>query len=79
MKINSLTHNSDGSWTFRTEANRGCYYTNANGEGLFFQSDKTGNTKQLIGTCQFSACETASGMRRKLSKLFEDDNDDPRI
>lgn len=79
MKINNLKHQKDGSWTFRTEDNRGTYYTNANGEGLFFQSDRTGETKQLIGTCQFSACETASGMRRKIEKILGEEREDPRI
>lgn len=48
------------------------YYTDKNGEGIFFQSDRTGQTKQLVGTCQFKACETASGTRRKLNKIFDD-------
>ena len=81
--ITNLKHQSDGSWTWRrAENSRGCYYTDRNGEGLFFQSDKTGETKQLIGTCQFSACKTVSGMRRKLNNLdmFENEFDeDPRI
>ena len=71
MKIKELKHHNDGSWTFRIDST-GTYYTNGNGEGLFFQDARTGNTKQLIGTCQFQSCCTVSGMRRKLEKLMED-------
>ena len=69
----------ENQWMFRTSDGRGTYYTNKNGEGVFFQSDKTGETMQLIGTCQFHACETKSGMKRKLNRLAETWNEDPRI
>lgn len=67
-------------WLWRNgNDSRGVYYTDKNGEGIFFQSDRTGQTKQLIGTCQFAACETPSGTRRKLNKIFDDMYEDPRI
>ena len=71
----------DGNQWFWHNANddRGAYYTDSNGEGIFFQSAKTGNTKQITGTCQFKACKTASGMRRKLNALFDEYTEDPRI
>ena len=80
--INNLEHHNNGSWSWRrAENSRGCYYTNNDGEGIFFQSDKTGETKQFVGTCQFSACKTASGMRRKLNRysLFGEHCKDPSI
>ena len=68
-KIIGLKHHNDGIWTFRFDDN-GCYYTNHLGDGLWYQEYRTGNTKQIIGTSQFSACKTVSGMRRKLVRLF---------
>lgn len=72
--------NNDREWLWRNSTeSRGVYYTDKNGEGIFFQSDRTGQTKQLVGTCQFKACETTSGTRRKLNKIFDDLFEDPRI
>ena len=68
------------TYTWRNgNESRGTYYTDKNGQGIFFQSDRTGQTKQITGTCQFSACQTASGTRRKLNKLFDEFTEDPRI
>jgi len=83
MAIKNLQKNGmEYTWRNSNES-RGVYYTNGNGEGVFFQSDRTGETRQLVGTCQFSACETLSGMRKKINRLFEewggDQYDDPRI
>ena len=76
--ITNLKQHEDGSWTWRrAENSTGVYYTTKAGEGIFFQSDRTGNTKQLVGLCQFQACKTPSGMRRKLASYM--DMDDPRI
>lgn len=67
-------------WFWRNgNESRGVYYTDKNGEGIFFQSDRTGNTQQTTGTCQFKACETASGTRRKLNKIFNEFFEDPRM
>lgn len=66
------------TWTWRNANNStGTYYTDNNGEGIFFQSDRNGEESQLVGTCQFSACATESGMRRKLNKLFDEFAEDP--
>ena len=73
-------HHDDKQWFWRNRLNsRGVYYTSKSGDGIFFQSDRTGETKQIVGTCQFSSCETASGMRRKLNRLFDETTCDPRI
>lgn len=78
MKITDL-HRDGNRWFFRNaNDSNGIYYTNNAGEGIFFQSDKTGSEKQIIGTCQFSACETRSGMRKKIARELTWD-EDPRI
>lgn len=79
MKITNIKKEKN-QWFFENSNNpRGTYYTNRNGEGLFFQSSRTGETKQIIGTCQFSACETSSGMRKKIAKTLGERWEDPRI
>jgi hypothetical protein len=72
--IKELHHDQDGSWTWRNSngESRGVYYTTRDGQGIFFQDDLTGNTRQITGLCQFQVCDTASGMRRKLNKMFDD-------
>lgn len=67
-------HHDGSSWMWRNAngESRGLYYTSNEGEGIFYQDDRTGNVRQITGLCQFSACETASGMRRKLNKIFDD-------
>lgn len=78
--ITSLKHHENGSWTWRRAKNStGVYYTTGAGEGIFFQSDRTGSTKQIEGLSQFHACRTASGMRRKLATHMEYIMEDPRI
>ena len=77
--IKDLRRDKNEWWWRNANDSRGVYYTDKNGEGIFFQSDRTGQTKQLVGTCQFSACETPSGTRRKLNKLFDEMYEDPRI
>lgn len=59
------------SWTFEKVDPRYLYSTNDMGEGIFEYDSKKGERTQLAGTCQFSACKTASGMRRKIGKLFD--------
>ena len=83
MTIKNLQKNGkEYTWRNGNES-RGVYYTNSNGEGVFFQSERTGETRQLVGTCQFTACETVSGMRRKVARLFEEwggeQYEDPRF
>ena len=78
--IKNLHHDRDGHWSWRNGngESRGLYYTNREGEGIFYQDDLTGNTHQITGLCQFQACETASGMRRKLNRdWFDDSSFDP--
>jgi hypothetical protein len=72
--IKNLHHDQGGSWTWRNSngESRGVYYTTRDGEGIFFQDDLTGSTRQITGLCQFQACDTASGMRRKLNKMFDE-------
>lgn len=31
-----------------------CYYTDKNGYGIFAQDRRNGQTRQIVGTCQFS-------------------------
>ena len=79
MKIKGLTRN-ENEWTWRVETDDpyfrygtdGVYYTDKDGCGIFFQRDGAYAPKQITGTCQCEACETASGMRRKIAKWFED-------
>lgn len=75
-KIKNL-HCDDGQWFWRVinpdgSEDPGVYYTNRMGEGIFYQDDKTCRTRQITGTCQFSACETASGTRRNLMRYYND-------
>lgn len=67
----------DGRWFWRLvtdgREDPGTYFTNRMGEGIFYQDDKTCNVRQLTGTCQFSACETASGTRRKLMRYYNEE------
>lgn len=77
--ITKLKKNGN-EWTWRNANNsRGIYYTDKNGQGIFFQSDCSAQTRQITGTCQFNACETVSGTRRKLNKIFDEFTEDPRI
>lgn len=73
--IKNLYHDQDGHWSWRNAngESRGLYYTTNQGEGIFYQSDETGDVRQITGLCQFSACETASGMRRKLNREWFDE------
>ena len=49
----------------------GCYYTNCNSEGLWFQNRQTGETNQLLGNCQFHAVSFNS-WKRKIRKYLKD-------
>ena len=72
-------HREENQWFWRTADDRGVYYTDKNGQGIFFQADRNGETKQITGTCQFSACASESGTRRKLNKIFDEFAEDPRL
>lgn len=78
IKVKNLRREG-GQWFWRLEAvdggpafahKNGVYFTNKHGEGIFFQDDNTAEVRQIVGTCQFSACKTASGMRRKLTRDY---------
>lgn len=84
MTIKKLTKDADGSWNWHVVPDEDEYialgdedmadryfFTDRYGEGIFCEYPN-GNVKQLTGTMQFSACETVSGMRRKLIKWFND-------
>lgn len=68
--IKNLKLQSCGTWTWRKEGVLGCYYTNKNGEGIFFQRDDNGSTSQEVGTSQFNiAGYSVSGARKKIGKI----------
>ena len=74
MKIRKLTRHEDGHWTWYVgDDDSRIYYTNKDGQGIFVIRDCENASRQLTGTCQFSACETVSGMRRKLHRFFDDE------
>ena len=54
----------------------GYYYTSEDGEGIFYEDLERGVAKQLTGLGQFEACATYSGMRRKLIRWFNLDDED---
>lgn len=78
IKIKNLRCD-EGRWMWRVEDDgneiEACYYTNKSGEGIFRQHDNTSRTEQITGTCQFAACETVSGTRRKLMRFFNKEYD----
>ena len=78
--IKNLHQNQDGRWVWENANGEslGIYYTTRKGEGIFFQ-DGNGNIRQITGLCQFSACDTASEMRRKLNKIFDGWFDDRMV
>ena len=59
------------SWSFEKENYRFLYHTNNMGEGVFCYDTLTGEESQLTGTCQFSACSSVSGMRKKIKRFFD--------
>jgi len=75
--LNSTYEGTKWTWTLEGSEDyngdpRYIYHTNSAGEGMFRYDRKRGEDKQLEGICQFFACRTASGMRRKLEKYFAD-------
>lgn len=65
-------------WTFADSEEydgepRYIWHTNDAGEGIFVYDRKRGDDKQIRGTCDFCACQTVSGMRRKLNREFSND------
>lgn len=72
-RIHKLEKREDRFWLWLVDEFEGYFYTNKNGTGIFYDNPQKGIfRKQLTGTCQFIACDTPSGMRRKLTRWFED-------
>jgi hypothetical protein len=70
MKIENLKKQDDGRWTWTVDGV--AYATNQAGNGMFLEDDHGFYSKQTVGTCDFKACETVSGMRRKLKEWFSE-------
>ena len=70
MQIISLQQNGK-QWSFRNATNSlGVYFTNQIGNGLFFQNESTGETKQIAGTCQFVAGCTEYETEKRIHQFF---------
>lgn len=67
-QVTDIKHQDDGRWTWKVDGKE--YSTNRAGNGIFEQDEYGCFNKQTIGTCQFTACKTVSGMRRKLRNWF---------
>lgn len=59
-------------WSWQMEYENIYYETGKDGDGIWMYNVRTNERKQIAGTCQFSACQTASGMRRKLERYFSE-------
>ncbi len=71
-KIQFLKYDN-GRWRWKINGVR--YATNFNGNGIFKEDEYGFFTDQIVGTCDFAACKTDSGMRRKLKAWFPDLDD----
>lgn len=67
-KISNIKKHTFGRWTWEVDGK--CYATNEAGNGIFEKDEYGFYTKQTIGTCDFKACATVSGMRKKLKNWF---------
>ena len=67
-KITNVRHNEDGRWTWEVDGKG--YATNKAGNGIFEEDEYGFYNIQTVGTCDFQACETVSGMRKKLKNWF---------
>lgn len=64
--MKSIHYKHDGNeWTWWISGEDKCYYTNRMGQGIFVQDITTGQTRQLVGTCQFSV----SGLKDPRAKI----------
>lgn len=60
-------------WSWQFEGDDDVFYeTGKDGDGIWMYNVRKNDRKQIAGTCQFTACQTASGMRRKLEKYFSE-------
>ena len=67
-QITDVKKHDDGRWTWKVDGRE--YTTNKAGCGIGEDDGYGAFSRQTIGTCQFSACKTVSGMRRKLRNWF---------
>lgn len=66
------------TWEWRTvEGNKGKYYTNPYGEGMFFISDDNFYVEKLLSFERFKVCKTPGGTRKKLNTIFAEVEADP--
>lgn len=73
-RVTNLQRYGDRGWLWHIDGHSGYYYTSKNGEGIFHDDPEKGVwNRQITGLCQFTACSTRSGMRRKLIRLYEND------
>ena len=79
MKIYNLHRiDNEGAWAWRTvEGDKGDYYTNSNGEGMFFRQDNGSYVVKLLSYDRFQVCKTPSGTRKKLNSIFSECKEDP--
>jgi hypothetical protein len=69
--IKKLSKNSEGQFRWERPETGGWYYTNKDGEGIFYHNDATGTYNQETGTCQFSLSGySLSGARKKLNRRY---------
>ena len=69
-KITNVRKDADGRWTWEVDGKG--YATNKAGNGIFAEDESGFYSRQTVGTCQFTACKTVSGMRRKLHNWFDE-------
>lgn len=75
LKITNLQKYGGHGWLWHIEGETGYFYTTKGGEGIFHDDPEKGiSRKQLTGMSQFESCKTASGMRRKLTRWFNDED-----
>ncbi len=80
MKICELKRMMKNSrtWCWRSvEGNKGLYYTNTEGSGMFFQSDTQDYVIKLLSYERFKVCKTPGGTRKKLNNIFKECQEDP--
>ena len=72
-KVRTLKAKRTGGWIWSTEVYYGDvkvgtneYYTDKNGQGLWR------NDKQILGTCQYNAPVSRSGMLRRIKRELEE-------
>lgn len=71
-----IKYEHDGNeWSWQVEGSDYCYYTDKRGDGVFVRDLKTGNTKQIVGTCQFSVAGLKDPRAKIRRWMNEDDAD----